>query len=1384
MHMSGIAKTLLLLMMTSILAVTLPGCGGSKSSRSDDQDRSAQEPPSDTGQGTDPEDEPGDEPEDPQDPGDQPEPLVSPSVAFILTDTGPMGPGRIVDSTVRFSGNANPYDSVLVIVNEVPSGSVLANANGKWELDFTRIELLPGEYRIDVRAVTSGGETLDSQQPFLFTYDPTLPVSPQILSISNDTGQPGDGITSDPGQVLLGSAVAGYLIEVFVNGASLGETAADEQGQWSLDLGAVNALPADGVYQLTAVSKDFGLQSPASQPYGLTLDTTAPGPAALQPSPNSNGVPRSPALQIEFDEPVLPGTGQIILRRVADNALISSTGVDSLDLGAAGGRQIPIPLGTLLNFATGYYVEVPAGAFQDLAGNPSAAIQGPQAWAFDVEQASFPPIDIGALTPDQGYRFAGASPLGAAVAGVGDVNGDGFEDFAVADPGFEAERGALYLISGRSGLTRSNLSQADWSPADGVRFLGANAGDQLGTAVASAGDMNGDGIDDLMLAAPGSDLGATDAGVVYVVWGSATLGDLDLGVWDTNTGFRILAREPGQRLGDASLSALDLPGNGQGLSAVGDYNGDGFADLVLGHPQSDTGGENSGRAYVILGQAGAARTDVDLSLLGADGLSVSATGQSQWRLGYSVLLAGDLNRDGLDDLVLSAPTADTVFIIYGRPGSNPGNLDVGSLTSSVGVRWQSSESGSLLGASLGAGEFNGDGVVDVFLGQPARDNGAEQNTGSAYVLFGGKAWSAVNEVETLSATQGFTLSGIDADSFTGQAVSGAGDINADGLDDLLLGAYNGQYGGVRSGRAWVVLGSDDDVIESWSLVDFLASDGIPLKGSVAGDALGQSLSAADHNGDGFSDVILGAPGNAETPGQAAILWGNDWLGDVVFRSGQAGADNIVGSAVGETLTGNGGADAFSAGAGDDRIEIADTAFFRVRGGTGEDTLALTGSNLFLDLPSLPPEAVNSIEVIDLGDSNNRLKVSRSSVLRLSGTTNRLRINGGPSDVFEGDSGDNWTVVEETQLDGVVYTRYADGEAELLVESSVIQPGVERLQSSQRYYFDTTNNGAGVAGDVSQFPLLLRITDAEIIDAVQPGAPDIRFVDSDGTTRLPYEIERWNQNADEALVWVLVPQVDGDSNTDFITLQYDDAIDGTVSDGQDPAALWKDYVGVWHFAEAGEARDSSPFANHGLDVGGVSNIESFIGRGAAFTDDEAYRVPYSDSIAADGGAFSVEAWYTSNTCTTSLLSRFDLNMLSRGDNVAGFWEMKSAHYVASIIVIGTRVDRASFTVGTSNNASSLSGGSLFGLFIGDCQEHVMATYDPILGASIYINGVLRQTNDRRYTLASTGDLIIGGHGTNYRLTLDESRLARRLWDADRVSLTYQNQRADSTLVSPR
>lgn len=1391
MRNSCVTWRLLALLCASLFV--LAACGGSGSSKGGDGQDYSVEQPTDDPNTSDPDPEPDQpQPEEPDPEQETPEPVL-PEILYIDTSQGRMGPGRILDPTVRFIGHSNPYDTIILSVSNVGSGSVQANSEGVWNLDFRPFSLLPGSYRAEVTAITLDGESLESDSPFLFTYDPSPPGRPQITAISDDSGMAGDGITNVADQAVLGRSEPGYGIRVFVNGELAGTTMTDSAGQWRFDLsGTVGAL-AQGQYELRASSVDFGLESTLSEPLIVVVDQQAPQPSQLLPRAGSVSVAQAPRLQIQFAEPVLVNGGQVLLRRAADGQLVRAISLADGAVSGNGSSQIDIPVASLLAFSTQYYVELEAGAFQDLAGNLSPAISGQQQWFFTVEQPAFPPINIADLSGDQGFLLSGlaALQLGADVAGVGDMNGDGWDEFAVGAPDQDGQRGTVYLLFGRAGLNRNNISVESWSSGQGIMLRGAAPGDRLGAAVSAAGDLNGDGLGDLVVSAPGSDLGGEDAGSVYVLWGRSQLADLDLAAWSVADGFRVLGREPGQALGGSATASDAIPGNGQVLAAGGDFNGDGFDDLLLGQPGSDSETTDGGAAFVILGRAGGVRSDVDTALLGADGFAVRPGAGASGRLGQSVAFAHDFNADGLDDIALGASGADlgavqggAVFLVYGIAGTNFSDLDLNTFNASQGVRWVASESGALLGSALAAGEFNGDGIADLYMGQPGKDHDGIEDAGAVTVVFGGRNQPFSSDVELLDASQGFTVYGESPNDQVGQAVACAGDINADGLDDLVAGAYNGLYGGQRSGRAWVILGSDDDAINSWNLADFLASDGVPLRGAMNGDRLGQSLSAADHNGDGFSDVILGAPGNSSDTGLAAILWGSDWLGDVVFLNGLGGADNIVGSSANDVLVGNGGLDAYSAGSGDDRIESPDAGFFRVQGGNGVDTLAITGSNVTLDLGAIAPEVINSIEVIDLGDSNNQLQISRQRVLGLSPQTNTLRVTGGSSDRFATSAADNWNRVGDVQLGGITYVHYADGEAEVLVQNSIIQPGVERLLSSQRYYLDTTENGAAVNGNVTNFPLLLRIDDPAIIDAVQPGAPDIRFVDADGTTRLPYEIERWDQAGNEALVWVLVPQVDGNSDRDFITLLYDDAVDGSVADGQNPATLWNDYTGVWHFGETGSAQDSSPFGNNGIDRNGVGRTESFIGRGATFTNDDAYQVPYSESMDFSGGAFAVETWYNSDTCSTSLLGRLSLSLLGRGDGSTGYWELDSAQYVASIIVIvGSRVDRASFTLGQGGQSETLSGGSLIGVFLGDCVEHVIASYDPLLGSSIYINGVLRATDSTRYNVDSTADLFLGGHGTRYDLTLDESRLARRSWNADRVNLTYQNQVADSALVSP-
>lgn len=341
-----------------------------------------------------------------------------------------------------------------------------------------------------------------------------------------------------------------------------------------------------------------------------------------------------------------------------------------------------------------------------------------------------------------------------------------------------------------------------------------------------------------------------------------------------------------------------------------------------------------------------------------------------------------------------------------------------------------------------------------------------------------------------------------------------------------------------------------------------------------------------------------------------------------------------------------------------------------------------------------------------------------------------------------------------------------------------------LASSQRFYLDTTPNGAAVQNSVTNQPVLIRISDPAIIDSVQPGAPDIRVLDDDGVTELAYEVSRWDQSNNVAELWVLVPQVDGNSDQDFITLMYNDIEDGSVENGENPDAVWADYVGVYHFEEADQARDSSIYGNHGIEQGNVRSVSGFVGRAVSFTNNAAFAVPYSASLDMADRAFTVESWYQSNTCDTTILSsRLSLDMISRHDGQSG-WVMSTAHFILDLFVILTRVDRAGFEVGDESGSTRTIGGSLPGVFIGDCVEHVVASYDPLLGTSLYINGTLRAQNNDRYNLEAGQVLTFGGHNSSYDLLLDEVRITRSVMNADKIQLNYQNQLDSSNFIYTR
>ncbi|MGH8576988.1 MAG: integrin alpha, partial [Gammaproteobacteria bacterium] len=371
---------------------------------------------------------------------------------------------------------------------------------------------------------------------------------------------------------------------------------------------------------------------------------------------------------------------------------------------------------------------------------------------------------------------------------------------------------------------------------------GVAAGDGSGGAVSGAGDVNGDGLADLLIGAYGAPSGDF-SGASYVVFGRDTglfPAGLDLLSLDGRNGFR-LDGAAGDRSGFA-------------VSAAGDVNGDGLADLLIGAP-------DAGASYVVFGHTGRFPASLNLSSLdGRNGFRLD-------RSGYSVSAAGDVNGDGLADLLIGAPNAGpndmsqagASYVVFGRDTAFPANLELSSLDGTNGFQLNGVAAGDLSGRAVsGAGDVNGDGLADLLIGASGAPNG--ERSGASYVVFGRDTpFPAKLELSSLNGTNGFQLNGVRADDYSGRAVSGAGDVNGDGLADLLIGAYRARPNGIDSGASYVVFGRDTAFPASLELSMLDGTNGFRLNGVRAGDFSGRAVSGAgDVNGDGLADLLIGA----------------------------------------------------------------------------------------------------------------------------------------------------------------------------------------------------------------------------------------------------------------------------------------------------------------------------------------------------------------------------------------------------------------------------------------------------------------------------------------------------------------------------------------------
>ena len=593
--------------------------------------------------------------------------------------------------------------------------------------------------------------------------------------------------------------------------------------------------------------------------------------------------------------------------------------------------------------------------------------------------ADFPPtLNLSDLNGTNGFRLNGAAAddrSGRAVSGAGDVNGDGLADLLIgaegADPNESYASGASYVVFGRntaqSGPFPASLDLSNLNGTNGFRLNGVAAGDSSGIAVSNAGDVNGDGLADLLIGACCADPNSALSGASYVVFGRNTArtgpfpASLNLSNLDGTNGFRL----NGVAAGDQS---------GFAVSGAGDVNGDGLADLLIGAFGADPNGESSGVSYVVFGrntaQSGPFPASLELSSLdGTNGFRLNGVAASDYS-GFAVSNAGDVNGDGIGDLLIGAFGADpngersgASYVVFGRntaqSGPFPASLELSSLDGTSGFRLNGVANGDASGRAVsGAGDMNGDGLADLLIGAYGAPSG--YSAGASYVVFGRNTaqsgpFPASLELSSLDGTNGFRLNGVAAGDRSGEAVSGAGDVNGDGLADLLIGAP-GKFptGGPGS---YVVFGRNTartgPFPASLNLSSLDGTNGFRLAGVAAGDYSGFAVSnAGDVNGDVIGDLLIGAfaaDPNGERSGASYVVFGApprtcnglpvtiQGTDNGETLSGTSGNDVIDGQGGNDVLRGRGGNDVLCGGDGRDRL-FGGPGRDRLFGDAGRDQL--------------------------------------------------------------------------------------------------------------------------------------------------------------------------------------------------------------------------------------------------------------------------------------------------------------------------------------------------------------------------------------------------------------------------------------------------------------